>query len=107
FGERHPERFVGQDSGMALAETPAIRDIISTKRHWILAPQTPQNAYERHVAITAANEALQPFVAERRRAIKSRCHELQQHKRANAILQSREYSFCLFPQRHFETLLDK
>ncbi len=103
----HPERFVEQVGGAALAETPAIRDVVSAKRHWIGTPKTPQNAHERHLAITAANEALQPFVAERRRAIKSRCNDLQRYNRASAILQSREDSFCLFPRHRFETLLAK
>jgi hypothetical protein len=95
----HPERFVAQSNSAAIA------DIVSTKRSWIDQEKTPQNARERHLAIASANEALQPFVADRRHAITSRCHEQQQQKRASAILLSREYSFCLFPQRHFETLL--
>ena len=95
----HPERYV--------VDTTALREIISAKRRWIETPKTLQNARERHMAIAAANESLQPFIADRRRAIKSRCNELQHRKRASAILQSRDYSFCLFPQRHFETLLDK
>jgi hypothetical protein len=99
----HPERFIGQDD-----ETPAeapIEEIISTKRRWVETPKSPENARERHISIATANAALQPYVADRRRAITNRCHELQQQKRANAILQSRDYSFCLFPRRHFERLL--
>jgi hypothetical protein len=96
----HPERYIEPDSDMGAA-----RDIVAGKRRWINAPKTPQNAHERHVAIAAANEALQPFVAERCRQIKSRCGELQRRRRADAILQSREYSFCLYPRDHFERLL--
>jgi hypothetical protein len=111
----HPERYVGRglahfaesaEQNVPVPFSDAISEIISAKRRWVETPKTPQNARERHAAIAAANEALQPFVADRRRAIKSRCQELQHRKRVSAILQSRDYSFCLFPQRHFETLLD-
>jgi hypothetical protein len=102
----HPERFVGQVAPTVPDKASAIDEIISAKRRWILAPKTRENARERHTAIAAANEALQPFVSQRRREITSRCHELQQQRRASSILRSREYSFCLFPRRHFETLID-
>jgi hypothetical protein len=102
----HPERFVQQSGKSMPAAMAGIEEIVFTKRQWIETPKTPENARERHTAIAAANEALQPYVADRRRAIKSRCHDLQQQKRASAILRSREYSFCLFPRRHFETLLE-
>jgi hypothetical protein len=88
-------------------DSGVIEDIVSTKRQWIETPKSPENARERHVAIASANAALQPYLADRRRAIKNRCHELQQQKRASAILQSREYSFCLFPRRQFEALLER
>jgi hypothetical protein len=102
----HPERYLGHDSVQLQPDTNTIGEIVSTKRRWIETPKTPQNAHERHLAISAANEALQQFLADRRHAIKSRCHELQQQKRASAILNSREYSFCLFPTRRFETLIE-
>jgi hypothetical protein len=102
----HPERFIHSD-GSTLTASAAIDDAISTKRQWIETPKTLANAHERHAAIAAANEALQPFVADRRRAIKAHCHELQRRKRASSILQSRDYSFCLFPRRHFEPLIER
>jgi hypothetical protein len=98
----HPERFVervGPGDGVSANE------LIALKQRWVRTPKTPQNARERHLAIVAANTALQPLLADVRRQIKSRCTELEHHKRAEAILQSREYSFCLFPREHFERLL--
>jgi hypothetical protein len=102
----HPERFLSQVDGRRPIEAP-IEELVTVKRNWINTPKTPQNARERHAAIVAANEGLQPFVADRGRAIKERCHEQQHQKRASAILESREYSFCLFPRRHVETLLQR
>jgi hypothetical protein len=97
----HPERYL--DAVEVHGST--LQNVIAQKRRWVELPKTPHNAHERHLGITSANEALQPFVAERGRAIKSRCHEQQEQKRAAAILQSREYAFCLYPRRHFEKLL--
>jgi hypothetical protein len=102
----HPERFAGVDGETDRAQSAAIESIVADKHRWVQAAKTPHNARERHAAIAAANQALQPFVAERRRQIKSRCGELQRRKRADAILQSREYSFCLYPREHFEKLLE-
>jgi len=101
----HPERYVARNGGLSPADSAAISELITTKRRWIETPKSPRNAHERHLRIVTANEALQPYVADRRRDIKGRCHEMQQRKRASAILQSREYSFCLFPSAHFATLL--
>jgi hypothetical protein len=98
----HPERFIrpgGADGGSA------VKELIAAKQRWVNTAKTPQNARERHLAITAANRAMQPLVADLRRQIKSRCTELQQKKRADAVLQSRENSFCLFSREHFEKLL--
>jgi hypothetical protein len=97
----HPERYLDA----AEVDGYDLQNIITEKRRWVAAPKTPQNAHERHLGITSANEALQPFVAERGSAIRARCHEQQEQKRAAAILQSREYSFCLYPKRHFDKLL--
>lgn len=101
----HPEQFIEHD-GRATADGMAnADDLIAAKRRWLLVPKTPENARERHLAIAAANDALQPFVAERRRQLERQRNEMQQRKRADAILLARDYSFCLFPRRHFEQLL--
>jgi hypothetical protein len=100
----HPERYVITDIAPG-ADAVKIGDIIAAKRRWVETEKTLENARERHNAIAAANSELQPFVANRRRAIKERCEEIQTRRRADAILQSREYSFCLFPREHFEKLL--
>ena len=57
------------------------------------------------MAITAANESLQPFVDAERRQFEQQRDETELRQRARAILDSRDYSFCLFPRTHFERLL--
>jgi hypothetical protein len=98
----HPERFIDSNG---VEDLPAAREIIAAKRRWIEVPKTPENARARHLAIATANQSLQPFVAPRRRQIEHQCEELRRRQRAEAILRSREYAFCLYPRSHFDTLL--
>ncbi len=98
----HPEQYIdsngnGHDSDVAA--------IVATKQRWLGKPKTLENARERHLAITAANRQLQPFVAPLRRQIESEIAATRQRKRAETILRSREYSFCLYPREHFDRLL--
>ena len=48
---------------------------------------------------------LQPFVAPLREQIERERDDTQHRKRGEAILKSREYSFCLYPRKHFDKLL--
>jgi hypothetical protein len=100
----HPERFaIG--GRLSANHSPDVQQIVTTKRRWVQTKKTPENAHERHVAITSANEALQPHVNELLRDVEQQREQLARRKRANAILDSREYSFCLYPRQHFEPLL--
>jgi hypothetical protein len=99
----HPELFV--DGPGADGDASATTQIIADKRRWLQTPKTPQNALERHLAITGANAALQPYIAPLREQIEQERNELQLRKRGEAILRSREYSFCLYPRQHFDKLL--
>jgi hypothetical protein len=105
----HPERFIA-NSGMHENPTAgdglsAAKEIIVAKRRWINTPKTAENACERHLAISTANELLQPYVERERRAMEEQGKAILRRQRARAILDSREYSFCLFPRSHFDRLL--
>jgi hypothetical protein len=89
------------------AVSPATAEILATKRRWVELAKTAENARERHIAIAAANAALQPVLANERRQIEQQLDNFQHRQRARAILDSREYSFCLFPRQHFERLLQE
>jgi hypothetical protein len=101
----HPERFVARNGRISTAELTAIEPIIATKLRWVETIKTSDNAQQRHDAIAAANQAMQPFVAEWHRELERQREEFAHRKRASVILDSREYSFCLHPRRHFEQLL--
>ena len=93
----HPERFLSANGAAAAA--------VREKTRWLETAKTPQNARDRHQAIASANAALQPFVAPRRDELERQRNEIEQCSAVDSILDSREYSFCLFPREHFERLL--
>lgn len=86
----HPENYLESPSGEAAS-------LATNKRHWVAVAKTPANAAERHRAIVSANQALQPWVARQRQALTAQQEKLADRLRASAILESREYAFCLFP----------
>jgi hypothetical protein len=91
----HPERFVDFDGKLPdrqLAVAFAVE-----KRQWIQIPKTLETAAPRHAGIVAANRSLQPFVAGRRQQLESELERASRQSRANRILDSREYAFCLYP----------
>jgi hypothetical protein len=87
------------------AQRDAVAARIAEKRAWIGTPQTPANAAARFRSIRRANEDLQPYVAKRREELLRRRSELAARLRADAILGSREYAFCLYPEEKLRTLL--
>jgi hypothetical protein len=99
----HPERFVTIDGPSS--DGNGAERFLSEKQHWIGTSKTPQNAASRHAAITAANHALQPLLAERRSLLETQLAAAAQQSRANRVLNSREYSFCLFPRNLLEQFL--
>jgi hypothetical protein len=93
----HPERFVSENGAAA--------QLVAEKRRWIETAKMPANARERHLAIAAANAAIQPHIADRRRELESRREAVDMRLRASSILESRDYAFCLFPREHLQRLM--
>lgn len=94
----HPERFVTESDG-------EIGRLVAQKRDAIRIEKTLPNARERHKQITQANEGLQKYVADQRAALESQLQPAQQSLRETAILESREYAFCLFPPEMMRNFL--
>jgi len=99
----HPEEFI---DGAASGPSPEASRLIEEKWRWIETPQTPENARTRCRSIRRANEALQPYVAEKRRELAARHAEAERALRAEKILGSREYAFCLYPEETLRQLVD-
>jgi len=99
----HPEKFI--DGAVSSSSHEAAR-LIHEKQRWIETPQTPENARARCRSIRRINEALQPYVAGKRRELLSRHAEARRALRAEKVLGARDYAFCLHPERTFRELVD-
>jgi hypothetical protein len=94
----HPERSIGDID-------PQMRKLVLQKEEWIAIPQTRANAKERCRAIRSINETLQPAVAKLREQLLAERQSFQHALRAEKVLNSREYAFCLYPAEQLRELL--
>ena len=97
----HAEQYLDPPSARPGGASGDAAELIAEKHRWIHTPVTPDNARRRWQAIGRTNEARQPWVAGQRQ----RWLELQTQTahalRAERILASREYPFCLYPEATF------
>lgn len=103
--EYHPERFVSEDQAVPAEEESRVAELVAQKQRWIETPKTVQNARQRHEAIVKATDLLQPHVAHLRAQVERQLDQTERRMRASAILDSRDYAFCLFPQERLQRLL--
>lgn len=87
----HPERH------LPTPLPPEAQVWVDRKEQAVRLEKSPENAAQRHHQITTANQALQPWVADRRRELLQAESELVYRTRVSALLDSREYAFCLYP----------
>ncbi len=73
--------------------------LVAEKQNWIDRSASPEEYPMRHREIRRINEALQPYVADRRRELEARRDELAILIGNEVIFASREYAFCLFPEK--------
>lgn len=95
--EFHPEQYIDL---AALPEEAAssARQSMAEKQRWIAEPETRDTARRRCRAIRQANEALQPYLADRRHELLARRDDYARRLPAEAVLSWREYAFCLYPE---------
>ena len=103
----HPERFVADDGGAAAQNGDSPAHWTAEKRRWIATAATRAAARERCRAIRAANEQLQPWVADERACCErgARYGAGRRPCGGEAILTSREYGFCLHPEQSLRKFL--
>ena len=103
-----PERHMDMARMGASDRTHEARRLIGSKRKWINTDLPRGRRRQRHEEICRANESLQPFVSEKRRDLENQQRNLESKLRTQAVLSSREYSFCLFPEEFLPAyLLDR
>ncbi len=98
----HPEQFLDNQNNDAGSDAS---NWIAEKQRRINQPVGPRQARERCRAIRRANEELQPWVARRRAEMNAQVDSLARKLRSEAILSSREYAFCLYPEKTLQKFL--
>ena len=97
--EFHPETKVD-------SITPEVQAIIERKQELIDGLVAGQRTRERHLAIQQANQELQPFTTPGFAEVSQRIAATAGDLRKSAVLNSREYSFALFPESLMEALAE-
>jgi hypothetical protein len=102
----HPERWLdAQAVEIPAAEQGEVQRWRQSKAQWIATPQTRENAQQRCRGIRAANDALGRWTHALRSPWLARREVLLKHQRAAAVLSSREFAFCLFPEQTLQDFL--
>jgi len=105
----HPERYLevkhSQGEVEGVSAEPA--ELVATKNRWIQTPVIKANARTRARAIRAINETLQPWVEAQRLHWQQLQTQTAQALHAERILGSREYGFCLYPERSVREFLGR
>jgi hypothetical protein len=105
----HPERHADLQSARSPEEAARLQNLIASKDRWIHF-NTDESGAEvgkkaRHVHLEVLNRALQPWVESKRAAALAHRESLARALRGEAILASREYAFCLYPEEMLVPLL--
>ena len=70
---------------------------LSQKQFWIRQEEPAEQRKQRHDQITEANQNLRRLVMDQRAAVAADLEQLQAWIPRQNLLESREYSFCLYP----------
>lgn len=78
---------------------------LETKQLAISSPEAFESAYARHQHIEKANQTFQKLLDKNRKQTEHELQEIFAQRRANQVLDSREYAFCLFPREVLQKFL--
>jgi hypothetical protein len=79
-------------------ERARVERLIAEKRRWLRMEIAPEQLAERHAALASINAALTNYVSTRRDELTAERLRVEAELRRQAILGSREFSFCLYPE---------
>ena len=80
-------------------ENAEIHALVAQKQAWMdRQPANAQERRERFEILRALTEQLRPFVRKQDGSLKEEIAKRQQELEANAVLQRRDYPFCLYPE---------
>jgi hypothetical protein len=93
----NPQRHLPE---LADAGGRAARELATQKQAWIARePGEKRERKERFRKLRSLNHLLQPFLKSKDEGLQAALVELDAKLHANAILQRRDYAFCLFPEQ--------
>jgi hypothetical protein len=105
----HPEKHADLNASRTPDQAARLENLIASKDRWIHF-NTDESGAEvekkaRHIHLEVLNRALQPWVESKRAAALAQRDRLARALRGEAILASREYAFCLYPEEMLVPLL--
>jgi hypothetical protein len=77
---------------------PRAAELAAERAAWVAREAPPGQPSERHLALRRLNDALQPYVSEKRRRLEFERLQVVDGLRRAQMLSSREFAFCLFPE---------
>jgi hypothetical protein len=99
----HPERFINSSEiNSSAIDSSEVESWVSKKMEAIADASSDRK--ERHHEIETANRMLQPFVSDDVKALESELAEVREKIETSRVLNSREFSFCLFDESLVEEL---
>lgn len=93
----HPERFIGDPS-------PEAVELIKQKYELTRGKLRNQRSHVKHESLKALNRELMDYTGIQREDLVASMDQARSELRSSEILDSREYSICLFPNRLIEDL---
>ena len=101
-----PERYLPESTDWSAEEKSQVAQFIAEKETLLAivqAGETPTATW--HQQLAQINQQLQAFTANSREQLKKQRQKLESAAKYRSLLGSREFSFCLFPQKTLSPLL--
>jgi hypothetical protein len=98
----HPERFLGTER---LAADGTLREMVREKAALVAAEPAPADARARCHAIRELNRRLQDPLRDARQSAEEELRRATDARRVDGVVGSREYAFCLFPEKDLRNFL--
>lgn len=87
---------------------PDVSRWVHEKEQWIArSPATSAERKERFRVLRSLNERLRPLLSEQERSLRRELACKRRQLEANAILQRRDYAFCLFPEEKLRSFAER
>ncbi len=100
----HPEANL-ELATLAEGDRQRVSQLLEQKQTWVHTTKTADNGATRHRHIVSSNTALAAWTAPQREQLEAELSDSLRQLRANQLLESREYPFCLFPREQLRIFL--